>query len=216
MALIVTEWVLGGWLLTGIYPTVSRYVAIACFSALLAASVGNIMAGEVSCGCFGKLATTPWATAALDLTLVATLIALPTPPQSSPLRRTVAAAMMMAVAAAFALWLINRPPIAEPVLVTPRAVQFGQVRRAEARQADLLFTNQTVDDIEVTEVTSTCPCLSVMLSLARIRPGESVPARVVLDLSREPAFTGRLAIRANGIALGRPVFQIAVFVTVVE
>jgi hypothetical protein len=216
VALIGSEFALGGWLLMGIAPAAARYAAIVCFSLFLLAAVEKAAAGEASCGCFGAVSVAPWATAILDLALVTALIALPPPPGAGTRRRAVVAAVLLTAAGAAGSWPLVLPEPDGPVVVTPRTIDFGRARRAERREADLAVTNRSGEEVELGEVTSTCPCLSVEFARPRVRPGETVPGKVVLDLSREPEFTGRLAITASGTASGRPAFQVTATVSVEE
>jgi hypothetical protein len=83
IAAIEVEVLLGLWLLSGWQLRGARYVAIAFFGILAAASLWLGLAGQSSCGCFGRIEVNPWATFALDSAIFAALAFIPvTPPQA--------------------------------------------------------------------------------------------------------------------------------------
>lgn len=69
----VAEVLLGLWLLACVRPVAARCAAGSCFMAFLAVSLAKALAGESSCGCFGRLAVDPWLTAGFDAAVVACL-----------------------------------------------------------------------------------------------------------------------------------------------
>ncbi len=81
-ALIVFEFVLGSWLLTG-WQRVSLWLATTvCFSVFAPIALGSGLRGSTSCGCFGRVAVSPWWTVAIDVAaLVALTIWVPLPPR---------------------------------------------------------------------------------------------------------------------------------------
>lgn len=76
-ALLASRWLLLGavefelffglWLLAGLYPRQTRALAIGCFALFAAVSLFKALSGAASCGCFGKVAVSPWLTLALDI-----------------------------------------------------------------------------------------------------------------------------------------------------
>lgn len=77
------------WLLVGLFPQITRWLAVICFGFFLCFAVASVLAGESSCGCFGSLAVSPWYTATFDLLAVAALVAGGPGRLSAPTRRSV-------------------------------------------------------------------------------------------------------------------------------
>lgn len=73
-ALTEFELVLGVWLLSGLYRRLAWAVTVACFLAFTAAAFQKGLAGESSCGCFGKLPVPPWVMLIVDVFAVAMLV----------------------------------------------------------------------------------------------------------------------------------------------
>jgi len=71
--LVVTEFLLGLWLLTGLYWRVTRLIAMLCFFGFLQASLWLALTGERSCGCLGQVELNPWFAVAVDLAILAGL-----------------------------------------------------------------------------------------------------------------------------------------------
>jgi hypothetical protein len=69
------EVVLGVWLLAGFWPKAARGVAIACFAIFAQVALYKALAGDSSCGCFGKVPLNPWYTLLLDLAAIVMLVA---------------------------------------------------------------------------------------------------------------------------------------------
>jgi hypothetical protein len=68
------ELILGLWLLVGCWPNASRVVAITCFAILAQVALYKAVAGEISCGCFGKIPVDPWHTLFLDIAAMFALV----------------------------------------------------------------------------------------------------------------------------------------------
>lgn len=69
------ELLLGVWLLSGIARTLSWRAAIVTFLSFTIVSGYYGIIGQVSCGCFGAVETSPWFTTALDFSIVSVLLA---------------------------------------------------------------------------------------------------------------------------------------------
>lgn len=68
------ELLFGLWLLAGIYAKWTWIAACLCFGCFAAVSLSQALAGDASCGCFGKLPIDPWYTFALDVAAVMALL----------------------------------------------------------------------------------------------------------------------------------------------
>ena len=60
------EIVFGLWLLVGLHPYWSWWLLVGCFITFLGVSFNRAVAGESSCGCFGRFHIDPWYTFAFD------------------------------------------------------------------------------------------------------------------------------------------------------
>lgn len=75
VGLVDFEWFFGLWLLLGLFPGPSRRVAIGTFGAFALVALRKAISGEASCGCFGRLAVSPWLTLVADCAAAAALAA---------------------------------------------------------------------------------------------------------------------------------------------
>lgn len=74
IVVIAAEGGLGLWLLIGHPTRLLWFAALLFFAALAGVSVYLALAGQPSCGCFGKLAVSPWYSFGLDMLAVAALV----------------------------------------------------------------------------------------------------------------------------------------------
>jgi len=75
IAVVEFEILFGLWLLSGLAPGWTWRAAVLCFGAFAAVSACKALAGEPSCGCFGRVAVNPWYTFALDCVALGLLAA---------------------------------------------------------------------------------------------------------------------------------------------
>ncbi|MBI1902704.1 MAG: hypothetical protein HYS13_16515 [Planctomycetia bacterium] len=73
LALILGEFALAAWLLSGRAKVGSWAATVLCFSAFAGVSIAKALAGAPSCGCFGSFDVSPWVTGAIDVAVVAAL-----------------------------------------------------------------------------------------------------------------------------------------------
>jgi hypothetical protein len=85
LALIEVELLLGLWLLSGLAQAACRLATLALFATFAFANLYLAGTGATSCGCFGKLALSPWYAFAIDACALATLFQF-RPTATSPLR----------------------------------------------------------------------------------------------------------------------------------
>jgi len=74
VASVECEFLLGFWLVSGLYPIGSWRVALAAFVAFTCISLCRGLMGYSSCGCFGALRVSPWITATMDAAFVGVLL----------------------------------------------------------------------------------------------------------------------------------------------
>ena len=75
--LVVAEFLLGLWLLTGLYWKATRLVAILVFFVFLEAALWLALTGQRSCGCLGHIEVNPWLAVVVDLAILSGLMLLP-------------------------------------------------------------------------------------------------------------------------------------------
>lgn len=73
IALVEFELALGLWLISWTYPKPARMASLVAFAAFAAASLIQVLSGESSCGCFGKVVIKPLYTLLFDLAALAVL-----------------------------------------------------------------------------------------------------------------------------------------------
>jgi hypothetical protein len=118
VALVEVEFLLGVWLLSGLFRRAAWWAALACFSAFAPVALFKALSGERDCGCFGAVEVNPWLTAALDAAAVAALLAFrprPTPdrrPGGQALHAAAAAALAAAVAVPSSIAMARSAPAA--------------------------------------------------------------------------------------------------------
>jgi hypothetical protein len=67
------EIIFGLWLLVGLYPQLSWWLLAGCFILFIGVSFDRAIAGESSCGCFGRFLVDPWFTFAFDAAAIVAL-----------------------------------------------------------------------------------------------------------------------------------------------
>lgn len=73
IALVLGEYLLGLWLISGFQPTASRRCSLVVFGGFACVSLAKGLAGENNCACFGEVTVSPWITCAIDVIAFATL-----------------------------------------------------------------------------------------------------------------------------------------------
>lgn len=68
------ELLLGLWLVSGLCKRLTWAMSLVCFLAFSGLTLHKALAGEPSCGCFGKLQINPWYTLILDVCVIALLL----------------------------------------------------------------------------------------------------------------------------------------------
>lgn len=77
IVLVLTEIIMGVWLLAGVFRARCRLGAIILFAIFTVVSLGEALMGYNSCGCFGAVAVNPWPVAGLDFSALIALVAFP-------------------------------------------------------------------------------------------------------------------------------------------
>ena len=74
ITVVESELAIGLWFLGGWHPRAIRVVGIACFALFGGLALYKALQGAESCGCFGRVAFSPWWTAVIDLAAALALI----------------------------------------------------------------------------------------------------------------------------------------------
>ena len=74
IGLVELELLFSLWILANVLPMLTWTAALMCFATFTCASIYKALSGDASCGCFGRVPVNPWYTAALDLTIVLSLL----------------------------------------------------------------------------------------------------------------------------------------------
>jgi hypothetical protein len=74
LSAFAVEIMLAFWLLSGLKRLLSTVVAALFFAVVASVAGYKWFSGEPSCGCFGRLAVSPWITTLLDVTILGSLI----------------------------------------------------------------------------------------------------------------------------------------------
>lgn len=102
-----------------------------------------------------------------------------------------------------------------PLITSKSRLNLGEVRAGGQKQSDFWLTNRTASPVEVAEIETSCDCLTIDLPRRIVSPTEKVAGHVLLDLWREPRFTGQLGIEVRGKEKsGKLVFSLMVKVNV--
>jgi hypothetical protein len=75
LLLILAEFLLASWLVLGCYPFMARIVAFGCFLSFALVSLSKGIGGSSSCGCFGRMHSSPWIVLIIDIAICGLLYA---------------------------------------------------------------------------------------------------------------------------------------------
>ena len=213
VAVIEFEVFLAVWLLSGWRPLGSWLLALATFTGFAVVSFWQGWIGQASCGCFGRLAVSPWYAFTLDVTLLALLL-IGRPdlkPLRSDARRSFARALLPAAGGLGALALVTglllggahvafgSMPAAlayfrgERVSVTPRLVDVGAGVGGETRRVSVTVTNWTDGPVQLFGGTADCSCTVLHDLPVTVPARESRSVAVEMRLPGTPGLFTRKA-----------------------
>ena len=89
------------------------------------------------------------------------------------------------------------------LIPSPRQLHFGQLPPGSEVEKVIWLKNHGNEPVTVSEVESSCSCLTLRLDRATIEPGGQTEATAVLDLNKEPDFTGGLLMTIKGFTRDR-------------
>ncbi len=154
IATIQMEVVLAIWLLSGLALRGAWIAAIGFFTAVAIVSLYLAVEGQPSCGCFGRVAISPWISLVFDL-VVLTILLLRFPAPSHPTSRSLAgflqaglvAVGLLALFAGGFFFLQGDPSRrlahlrGEVITLEPALVQLGEATAGEERQFQIQLNN---------------------------------------------------------------------------
>lgn len=188
VATIEIEIILGVWLLSGWWRRPAWKFLLAFFAIMTAVSFYLALAGQTSCGCFGRITVNPWLILAIDVAVLGTLL-LCRPPRpvemvsrsSIPVIIKVGggSAGFLALFTGIFLFAFDSPLEAlarlrgESVTVNPSVANLGDGARREAKEFSVELTNRTKEVIQILGGTSNCGCFTTTNLPITLNPGES-------------------------------------------
>jgi len=197
IALVELEILLGLWLLSGLARRGAWVAALGFFIAVAGVSLYMALAGQTSCGCFGRLTVNPWLSFAFDGTAVAALVIWrPLCSQGQPaawLRGVLriglgTGAFLTLIGGAFLL-AFDYPAGAlarlrgEVIAVEPIVSRVGDGVAQEHRRFSVQLTNHGERPVRLLGGTTTCSCIATEDLPITVPPGESRSLAVQVKFS---------------------------------
>jgi hypothetical protein len=190
------------------------------------------LAGEVSCGCFGNLALSPWRTAGLDTVALGLLFffrpysypgnhkqrwRIATTVTAVPFVFTVGIALMGMRSSHLFSRLSAAEPKEELLQSSLPSIDFGTMPQGERREVVFWLTNPRRESVQIADVESSCACFRVEVALRTVAGGAKVQAVARLELDKEPYFIGELQPEVRGATpSGNTAFSLQAQVRVVR
>lgn len=206
------EFLFAIWLWSGAWPAVSRLIALVLFSCFAVYNWTQATTGAVSCACFGAIGLSPWMAFGLDAAVVALLIYWQPAPGSVMTRAQLASGTVLFCLTAIIAVSGRDPKAGDGLLeVFPKVLDLGSVAQGTSGQAEFLLRNPSSEPVVISQLEISCPCLDIRLPGTAVPPGAELKGEAFLDMSKEPNFTGNLAIDFRGkTSEEKPAFGIVV------
>jgi hypothetical protein len=175
VAAIEVEILLGLWLLSGLAPRASRLAALGFFVLMSGVSFYLAVTGQRSCGCFGRIAVSPWLTLGLDIAAVGLLARwkpvagaeLPLVRSLQRLKRIAFQAIAALALVGSAFLLMSDSPLdtlaqlrGDSITVDPIVSDVGDGELGDTRTFQVRLTNHTRHPVRVVGGTTTCSCIA--------------------------------------------------------
>jgi len=227
LSLIELELALGLWLVLGLYPRQTRWLALTSFATFSAASLQQALVGKASCSCFGAITLRPWYTLLFDVVAVVMLwswrpeesIA----SESGGVSNSRSHSWRLGV---FGLFFLPAGFLAASAglqasgaalaIAAPRAINMGEVPASGCKEVAFTLTNSGPVPLIVARIETSCHCLKIELPNHILAPGGQIIGNARLDLREEPNFTGSLSGEVRGMdGSGAVLFALVVNVEVV-
>ena len=196
LSAIEIEAFVGLWLLSGLAARSAWALAVVLYSGLAIVSLYLGAVGQPSCGCFGRVEVSPWASLALDIACVGSL-ALSRPAAASGLLwagwptagRT--AAVVLAVLGAILL-MTSRPAgrhfarLRGESLWLESDSDAGAAAFGEVRYVAVTVENVSANDVHLLGGTPTCACLATDDLPITVPAGGRISVRVAIKYTGQP------------------------------
>ena len=202
---------LGLWLLWGKHRVGAWLATLATFTTFAGFSFYSGWIGQASCGCFGKLALSPWWAFAVDAVVVVGLLVVRPPFYSPPRERGFfqAARPMAALVLAYAAILGAMTAGAsygygsmdaalaqlrgEQITLKPDGVDVGIGPVGDEKEATMEIRNWTDRSMRIIGGTSDCSCVTTRNLPLELAPGATRSISVGVRLPDEPGIFTRSA-----------------------
>ncbi len=184
-ALVPYEVFLGLWLITGVFPRLCRYLALASFAAFAGYSLRIALLGWHSCGCFGAVTISPWTTFPIDLGALALLLLTKPGAGRRPMLHLsvfvgiIVCAVLMA-ALTFGPWSPFGGSRRSLWCADPH-FDFGVIDGRFLAKHSFKLANNATHPVRVTHVTTSCGCTVAIAPQTAILPGQSEMLKVLSD-----------------------------------
>lgn len=186
------EALVGLWLVSGYVRQAAWLAGVSLFALLAGVSVYLAATGQPSCGCFGRVQVSPWASLALDVACVTGLL-LTRPQQASPGYRHLIQPIIWS-AVIFALILASSSQTASRQFARLRGEQLlveadvdaGSGVKGETQVVLVRVQNIGNSPVQLLGGTATCACVATDDLPLTIQPGESLQLPVSFKFSGEP------------------------------
>ncbi len=210
LAVVAAEFVVGGWLLSGVAKPLAWLAAVVLFTtfAIVSGYLGVI--GQARCGCFGAIEASPWAAFGVD---VAALLALAVARPSRAAWRSASvgwvgvrtaklvggAAAVLAVLAASGTLVFGSLSAAlaklrGESLSAPAYVDFGAAKPGDKLEQLVAVRNWTARPVRLIGGTSDCSCVTTSAMPLSVPPGEAITLAIYLKVpASSPGDFTRLA-----------------------
>jgi hypothetical protein len=200
IATIEVELLLGGWLLSGWSMRAAWAVSLVFFGILANASLYLALAGQTSCGCFGRVSVSPWVTFAIDIVAMAALVFFRPRSSHAPQLDSArwvpglvkvgagAAAFLLLITGGF-LFAFNNPADAlarlrgESLTVDPPVSQVGEAVVGTRRTFSVSLVNHSDRPIRVVGGTTSCACIATNDLPITVPPHDALPIEVQMTFS---------------------------------
>ncbi len=196
MGIVSLETLLGFWLVSGILPGWARVAALGLFGGFAVFNLKQVIAGRVSCACFGPVTLEPWGALTLDIASIVLLVTWKPPALILGRFTGLATAILLALPPCVSgVWASSFSIQGDfPLEVSPRTLSLGTVPQAGQASSSFTIHNRSSAIIHISHVETSCPCAEVLLPRRDLAPGDEMTGQLVLDVAKEPAFTGVLGI----------------------
>lgn len=207
-AWIPFEVLLGLWLITGVFPRVCRYLAIAGFAAFAVYSLRIALLGWRSCGCFGTVSVSPWFTFSLDVGAILLLsLTKPAAGRRPMLHLSIFFGIIVAALLTAALTFGPLSPFGGSrysLFCSHPHFDFGGIDGRFLAKHSFKLVNNAAYPVRVTSAKTSCGCTVAIAPKTPIPPGKSQMLKVLADWT---AVSGpqqiEIDIRTDDPAAGR-------------